>query len=606
MATTYKWYGTRSDVAVPIVEDPALHAVHYEGGTDLFASLGAGLVSALQDKVDVRLQLRGSGVMVVEAKGVGALAAVGPTVDHILGVGQDASPATFSEPGLRFEESGVVAHTTGRLYLRFKLGVDRRQALHLLHNLRGDGLIGGWEARERPGRLVYRIQATNVRTDPLFALAHQLHNRSEVERCYPYLGVRAHRADPCPREWHLRRAPHHWVGYANSEGETVGKHADTIDAGLEAVAAWQHARGFRFRHWLWWRRFWARLLYWWWHPRVVVAVLDEGIDTDHYAFSGWGKVVDPANTVGIGPADDPRPQDPREVHGTPMAGLAVARGGSGAHGVAPDAALMPIRMMEPLEDSGGEVSLAEEAAVDAFNHAREKGADVISCSWLWPDSSLPVDLDDAIHEAAETGRDGKGCVVLFATGNRREPDPAEDDPGLTQLAQNPAASHADVVAVGACHPALDHAGAVAEVSEATLFGSNLWCLFPVSAGGNYPPMFLVDRSGAEGNNGAPSPEGDYFLDGTASTSKACAGAAGVAALVLSADFDLPRSEVKRILGACCEKINTAPTPATTSLSTLLVEYGADGRSDSHGHGRLNALRAVELALGLCEPGGGVA
>ena len=68
-------------------------------------------------------------------------------------------------------------------------------------------------------------------------------------------------------------------------------------------------------------------------------------------FKGWFKVEGSANVI-CGTATDPRPIG-IEDHGTHMAGLAVANGTDGASGAAPDAALVPVRLMGFCSPRGG-------------------------------------------------------------------------------------------------------------------------------------------------------------------------------------------------------------------------------------------------------------
>ncbi|MBK5417028.1 hypothetical protein [Pseudomonas sp. TH31] len=63
----------------------------------------------------------------------------------------------------------------------------------------------------------------------------------------------------------------------------------------------------------------------------------------------------------------------------------------------------------------------------------------------------------------------------------------------------------------------------------------------------------------------------------------------MAALILSANPALTREEVRSILAACCDKI-------THPQDGELGKYDQNGHSHYYGHGRLNALKAVRLAL----------
>jgi subtilisin family serine protease len=68
------------------------------------------------------------------------------------------------------------------------------------------------------------------------------------------------------------------------------------------------------------------------------------------------------------------------------------------------------------------------------------------------------------------------------------------------------------------------------------------------------------------------------------TSSACPLAAGVAALVLSANPNLTWRQVRRVLEQSADKIDTAGGA-----------YSALGHSTKYGYGRVNASRAVQLA-----------
>jgi subtilisin-like proprotein convertase family protein len=66
---------------------------------------------------------------------------------------------------------------------------------------------------------------------------------------------------------------------------------------------------------------------------------------------------------------------------------------------------------------------------------------------------------------------------------------------------------------------------------------------------------------------------------------ACPGAAGVAALVIARNPALRWDEVKDVLKRCCKRIDD-----------LGSEYDANGHSKQYGYGRLDAMKAVRLAV----------
>jgi subtilisin family serine protease len=212
---------------------------------------------------------------------------------------------------------------------------------------------------------------------------------------------------------------------------------------------------------------------------------------------------------------------------------------------------------------------------------------VISCSWgpddgAWWNSRDPKHnvrypisplTKDAIHYAVTKGRNGKGCVVLFAAGNGNE------DADLDKYINNP-----EVIAVAACNDR----GKKSVYSD---FGKCIWISFPSNdfeakvfrhAAPLTSGIWTTDRSGAAGERRTRD-----FKDYTGEfggTSSACPGAAGVCALVLAANPELTWVDVKDILRLTADKIDTAKG-----------KYNADGHSEWYGYGRVNAAKAVEVA-----------
>lgn len=151
---------------------------------------------------------------------------------------------------------------------------------------------------------------------------------------------------------------------------------------------------------------------------VVVAVIDSGLDLTHPDFAG--KIVDPASWVC--PAGLPKPcfgdyVDDENGHGTHVAGTILSpKDGRGTTGVAPDALIMPVRVLDA-EGSGSTSDIA--AAIDwAVDH----GAQVINMSLgaayglgaviSNPLLSLDGGLTDAVARAADAG-----VLVAIAAGN---------------------------------------------------------------------------------------------------------------------------------------------------------------------------------------------
>ena len=395
----------------------------------------------------------------------------------------------------------------------------------------------------------YFVQATEGTGQRVFDLALELLARPEVQYCHPELIRPRTRKSIGSQQWHL--------GPITLDGLSVSNHAHVLSAhGLTRGAA------------------------------VTIAVIDDGIDIDHPEFSRPGKVVAPFDA--LSGSADPRPKDLYpdypDDHGTACAGVACASGIDGAIGVAPDARLMPIRLA---------ANLGSMAEAKAFQWAADNGADVISCSWgpedgPWylPNDSihdrvhrLPTSTRMAIDYALSNGRGGNGTSVLFAAGNGNE---SVENDGY--------ASYEAVIAVAACNDR----GTRCVYSD---YGPSIWCCFPSSdfefveeqhPAPITPGIWTTDRSGSKGYNSGNIHAGDVngnYTNSFGGTSSACPGVAGVVALVLSVNPGLTPPEIKDLLRQSCDRIDPEGG-----------QYDADSHSESYGYGRINAHRAVEMAI----------
>ena len=305
---------------------------------------------------------------------------------------------------------------------------------------------------------------------------------------------------------------------------------------------------------------------------ITVAVIDDGVDINHPEFSG--RIVHPFDATENN--EDPRPKLEDDAHGTSCAGMACAAGlKNGASGTAPEASLMPIRLRSGL----GSMSEA-----NAFAWAADHGADVISCSWgpadgdWWkPDDPLhthPVILPDstrlAIEYALSKGRDGLGCVILFAAGNGNE-----------EVMNDGYCSFEGVITVAACNDS----GKRSVYSD---FGKAIWVCFPSNDFEHTPfrhpapaseGLRTTDRLGKPGYN-----ESDY-TNAFGGTSAACPGMAGVVALMLAANPTLSPKKIKQIIRSSCQRIDEAGG-----------NYDQKKHSVYYGYGRIDAGKAVVNAL----------
>jgi subtilisin family serine protease len=386
-------------------------------------------------------------------------------------------------------------------------------------------------------RNAYFVEAPNNIGLQLFELADQLLDEAEVALCHPELVREMRKRQSFPNQWHLKRV-------------TINRKSVNAHAFVEA--AWPFSEG----------------------AGVTIAIIDDGVDVDHEEFRSSNKIVAPRDVTRR--VDDARPGN-GDNHGTACAGVACADGLFGASGVAPKARLLPIRLAS---------GLGSQAEADAFIHAARNGADVISCSWGptdgdWWDPNDPlhnqnVPLPDstrlAMDWAIQNGRGGKGCVILFAAGNGNE---SVDLDGY--------ASYEKVIAVAAANDS-------SKRSIYSDFGQAVWCAFPSNdlVPSKTPGIWTTDRSGPSGYNDGHPNKGDIlgnYTNGFGGTSSAAPGAAGVAALILARNPNLRWDEVREIMKQSCDKIDKTGG-----------KYDANGRSPFYGFGRLNAQRAVELAM----------
>ena len=165
---------------------------------------------------------------------------------------------------------------------------------------------------------------------------------------------------------------------------------------------------------------------------AVIAVVDTGVDLSHQDLQG--KLVPGATFIGCNPScgnGDWKGPDgvgqANDAHGTHVSGIAAAatNNGIGIAGVAPDAKIMPVKV---LEDGSG----AYEDIANGIRYAADHGADVINMSLggtqgtqLLTLTGLETQLQDAITYAV-----GKDVAVIAAAGNDSIPvcnEPGFDD-----------------------------------------------------------------------------------------------------------------------------------------------------------------------------------
>jgi MYXO-CTERM domain-containing protein len=230
-----------------------------------------------------------------------------------------------------------------------------------------------------------------------------------------------------------------------------------------------------------------------------------------------------------------------------------------------------------LGSGGGLRSLSNSVA---FQRAADEGVAVINNSWgpgLTRFFPLSQSERETFQRITTEGRDGKGVVLVFAAGNDY----------FTPATANPYAANPGVITVAAstrkddfaCYSNYGDVIAVAAPSQGCFDGE--------------PGIATTDYQGNEGYGVGP------FTTGFSGTSAASPVVAGLAGLVLSANPNLTAQQVRLILQASADKIIADKNPWEQQLGVDLVQefaYDEHGFSKGFGYGRINAARAVAMAL----------
>ncbi len=273
---------------------------------------------------------------------------------------------------------------------------------------------------------------------------------------------------------------------------------------------------------------------------IKVAVLDQGIELTHQDLS--------TNIFPLSYNSETN-TSPSQIfgdHGTHCAGTigAIKNNSLQVVGVSPQAKLMSV------SNSLQGTPNSRIKRADGINWAWQNGADIISNSW---GSSVQYQvIDDAINNAILNGRNGKGTLIVFATGNNNS------------NVSYPANINTNIIAVGA----LTSSGSRSSFSN---FGTQLDVVAP---GSNILSTVL--------NNGIGNKDG---------TSMATPHVAGVCALVLSANPCLTGQQVRDIIEQTSQKVG--------GYSYTITAGRPNGTwNNQMGYGLVNAFAAVQMAQSM--------
>ncbi|MCP9973202.1 type VII secretion-associated serine protease mycosin [Streptomyces somaliensis] len=275
---------------------------------------------------------------------------------------------------------------------------------------------------------------------------------------------------------------------------------------------------------------------------VTVAVLDTGVDETHPDLAG--NVLPGKDLVGFGARRGDRAW---ARHGTAMAGIIAGHGhgpgnGDGVVGVAPEAKILPVRViLEGADQARTRARQTRGAALaQGIRWAADQGADVINLS-------LGDDSESAHPEAAEDAAVqyalAKGAVVVASAGNGGE--------------------KGDRVSYPAAYPGVIAVTAVDRYGTHAAFSTSRWYA-AVSAPGVDVVIADPDRRYYEGWG----------------TSAAAAFVSGAAALVRAAHPGLTPSQVRKL------------------LADTARDGPEGGRDDHKGYGTVDPAAAIEAGAAL--------
>jgi subtilisin family serine protease len=445
-------------------------------------------------------------------------------------------------------ESNVPFVPTGKITIRFNENTNEDQQNEIIDNYKLQ--ILNTRVKENPDgskNQTYIVSVTKESPNPL-KVAYELQQLDTIKLAEPDLattgklkGFNLPTDDLLAEQWHLSN-----TGIA-PDGSTLG-----LKKGADAnvIKAWEKLKSLG-------------------SPDCIVAIIDDGFDLSHPDFKTPNKIISPWDFEYNSKNPTPKTFEPDsgDWHGTSCAGVAVgASNGKGVVGAAPDCRLMPVRWSAELSD---------ESIEEWFGYVTTQGASIVSCSWGAEDNNyvLSTRQHEAIEDCAKKGRNGFGCVIVFAAGNSNHD---VNDPKKNTV--DGFAIHPDVICVAAStsrDQKADYSNYGKEINIcAPSSGSGGRGILTADVTGSYKLGKATYFSGYD--------ESDYTRD-FGGTSSATPLVSGICALILSANPNLKATDVKRILEKTARKIGNA-----TSYK--------NGRSPHFGFGCVDAEAAVAFAL----------
>ncbi|TNE56460.1 MAG: hypothetical protein EP344_12555 [Bacteroidetes bacterium] len=439
---------------------------------------------------------------------------------------------------------------TGSLYVEFEAGVSEQEQRALLEEY-------GLSIEEEAGPGAYRVRVTQLSPNPIkCAVALQAHAHVAVAEP-EFATTPAQRDFSTPSGRFTTTQWHH---------ENSGQAIPAIDVPNSIYAANHFKRGADAKVRAAWQYLGSMG-----STGLKIAVIDTGFATNHPQLRGNGyKIRTPFNAASRNTDVSPFVQMGNGAYGVVSHGTSCAAVAAGAWdtqgitGAAPNAQIILIKL-DVLTDG---------AIKNAFEHAMLNGADVISCSLGYPKPvPLSTYVTNYLRKVAREGRGGRGIPMFFAAGNA---NPASN---YMPRQVSDFAAHPDGICVTASN-SLDLR------SSYSFYGSNAFICAPSNGDAGVGITTATCDLATDGRSVVLG-----YTSGFGGTSSAAPLAAGICALMLTANPNLRVADIKNILGQTADKIGP------------LNSYDYRGHSDFYGYGRINALRAVQMAASLAGGGG---
>ena len=277
---------------------------------------------------------------------------------------------------------------------------------------------------------------------------------------------------------------------------------------------------------------------------VKVAVIDIGLDKHHPEFK---QNITHAINSADGSNDTSCSHSSDCYHGTAVTGIIAANAnGLGLRGIAPDSQITFIKL-----DLAGYIG--DDEILNALDYAERFDADIVSNSWGTEDVS-PV-VQEKIDAMATNGRNGKGIIFIFASGN--------DGKELT----NDESMLDAVIGVGS-----------SDEENLRAIYSNVGSGLDIVAPGGYQLGITTTYNSEDENHPSDfirAEDHDKFQGTSASVPLV----SGAIALLLEKNPQLTRQQIQQLLKDRSDKIGN-------------IEY-VDGHNKYYGYGKLNLGKLLE-------------